>query len=90
MRFVKKIIKVLFTKKIYGINLITKLIVSSIIIFLMSWLGFELAYNKMLYENYSKIYTEMITAQENFEKLWKVYQAYLGGVDYRDIENTVD
>lgn len=77
-------------REIHDIKLITKIIVSSIIIFLISWLGFELAYNQMLYENYSQIYTDMITAQENFDKLWDIHINYIERVEAYDTKNTVD
>lgn len=77
-------------REIHDIRLITKIIVSSIIIFLISWLGFELAYNQMLYENYSQIYTDMITAQENFDKLWDIHINYIERVEAYDTKNTVD
>lgn len=77
-------------REIHDIRLITKIIISSIIIFLISWLGFELAYNQMLYENYSQIYTDMITAQENFDKLWDIHINYIERVKAYDYESTLD
>lgn len=63
-------------------KLISKIIISVIIIFLMCLLIYEMSYNRMLYEDYSKIYTELITTKENYEKLWEIH---LQGVEINNL-----
>lgn len=54
-------------------KLISKIIISVIIIFLICMLGNEIAYNKMLYKDYSDIYNKLMATEEKYNKLSNLY-----------------
>ena len=60
-------------KKIEGVKVITKLIVSSLIVFLIIWLGFEASCYNSLYEDYCETCNKLERTEERFNKLWEIH-----------------
>lgn len=58
-------------KEIKGVKLITKIIVSVLICYLISWLGFETSCSNLLYKDYTDTYNELVKKQDTLNKLWE-------------------
>ena len=49
-----------------------KLIITIIIVSLLTMLCFELAYNRIVYKNYTELYNTMIKQEERLDRLYEV------------------
>lgn len=58
-------------KEIKGVKLITKIIVSVLICYLISWLGFEACCYNLVHKEYMNTCNELEKSQERFNKLWE-------------------
>lgn len=55
----------------------SKIIISCVIIFLISWLGFEITCNRMVSEDYQKVYNDLEHTQDTLYKLWNIHIDYI-------------
>lgn len=54
------------------IKITTKLLISIVIICLLSMLTFEMAYNRLMYEDYSEMYNDIRTMENRVDRLIEI------------------
>lgn len=54
-----------------------KLIITIIIVSLLTMLCFELAYNRIVYKNYTELYNTMIKQEERLDRLYEVVLKFM-------------